>query len=218
MRHTVRSYDKDLQRIQNNIESMAELVIEMLNIVAMSISGGQTKLDQQLDIAYQKINKLDVELEEGAIAMLALRQPMAIDLRHCVAGLKLAVILERVGDLTKNIFDKLLLNETVYDSEIVKLINKMTALNLDRISRCMLSYREADLKMAREVCEQDIEIDNWYAESMILSAKLLPDCGENSEDMIKLIFILKNMERVGDYISKIALLVQFIYTGQRVIE
>jgi phosphate transport system protein len=216
MRHTVRSYDKDLQKIQDNIEDMADLVIEMLNIVALSISGGESNLDQQVELAYKKINKLDIEIEEGAIAMLALRQPMAIDLRHCVAGLKLAVILERAGDLTKNIFDKILLNESVYDAEILKLVNNMTFLNIERISKCMLAYREADLKIAREVCDQDAEIDNWYAESINLIAKLLPDTKEYPEDMIKLIFVLKNMERVGDYISKVALLVQFIYSGQRV--
>lgn len=211
--HTVRSYDNDLSKVKDNIVNMTLLVRDMINIADRSL---QQSHESFVDLAHttdEKINKLDIEIEKKAISILALRQPMAIDLRESIAALKMAVILERMGDLAKHISDRVNNISDDIDHSILKLVHEMASININRIEDVVKSYQESDIAMAKIVFLKDTEIDAIYKILMTQLEELIIASPSRTRTIMKLIFAVKNLERIGDYISKLATLVNYIISG-----
>ncbi|MFM2200798.1 MAG: phosphate transport regulon regulator PhoU, partial [Pseudomonadota bacterium] len=105
--HTVKSYDKDLQSISQTLETMLELVIQSIDMVALMIKTRDENLIETITAHDYKINSLDHLIEKKVTAILALRQPMALDLRYTISSLKVSSNLERSGDQAKSIIRKI---------------------------------------------------------------------------------------------------------------
>ena len=102
-KHIVNSYDQELSLLTEAIVSMGMLVKDLLMLANKSLQNAPDNFCEQATSTDKIINQYDLEIEQQAISILALRQPMAIDLRQAVSALKLAVIMERMGDLAKNV-------------------------------------------------------------------------------------------------------------------
>lgn len=214
--HTVKSYDKDLQKLHTNIIEMIMLVKDMLIIANKSIQKSNEK--SYVEIAYNtdlKINNLDILIENKATTILALRQPMAIDLRESIAALKMAVMLERMGDLAKHITSRVDNISQDIDTYTLNLIDKMSKINIKMIEDLIVSYKNSNLEIAKSVCLMDNQIDEIYSDLMNYLEQQTINSPNKTSSILKTIFAIKNLERIGDYTTKLANLVNYIINGER---
>ena len=213
--HTVASYDQDLLKLKNSIIDMASLVKDLIIIADKSLHKSDENFIEIANATDEKINKFDAEIEQKATSILALRQPMAIDLRESIAALKLAVILERMGDLAKHISARV--GKTIHclgEAKISKL-HKMSQINIYRIDNAINAYKSSDVDLAKEIFFLDLEVDKIYTELMKILEQEVTSDKDVTKATVQMIYAIKNLERIGDYISKVVSLVNYIITGER---
>lgn len=216
--HTVASYDLELANLKSDIIAMANLVKELLHTSNKSIYNFSPELEIQAYDTDQQINSLDNLVETRAISILALRQPMAIDLRKSLAALKMAVILERMGDILKNVTSRGKNSGNDINKESQEMINSIFALNLEMLEKTITSYQTSDYQLANFVFQQDKEIDKIYSK-LIESLKVqLKNNVAITESVVKVLFAAKNLERFGDYTTKLVNLISYIITGKKLSE
>ena len=114
-KHTVKSYDNDLQNISSTIEEMLDLTIISIDMVLDTIKNNLPDSVEKITAHDYKINSLDFLIERKVTAILALRQPMAVDLRYIVSAIKVSSHLERIGDQAKSIIKKIIICTTFFD-------------------------------------------------------------------------------------------------------
>lgn len=214
-KHIVNSYDKELYRLRHSVVSMAELVKELINIATSAVQNqdkSYVKLANSTDL---KINHFDKEIENLAIQVIALRQPMAIDLRQLVAALKLAVILERMGDLSKKISHRVEHLPIKLESELVKLILEMIIKLEYLLTEIIEAYDKLDNNLATKVSKQDHIIDQYYIKIMALVEEAMEAKPHESKHLLNIVLVMRNLERIGDYITKISYIIHYIITGNK---
>lgn len=210
--HTVKSYDKDLLSIQGAIDEMSHLILESIDIVQKSISSDDKNLVEIIKTHDYKINSLDFLIEKKVTAMLALRQPMAVDLRYIVSALKVSSNLERIGDQSKNIIAKLVEAQDI-SKNVEEVLNKMVEISKIMVVQSVKSFNNQDSEIAKFVQEKDDEIDKIYQDLF----KIIDH--ENFtitevQDIVKILFIAKSFERLADHTTNIAEIAQYVITGE----
>jgi len=167
--------------------------------------------DDRLDVAER-------EIERRAIKLIALRQPMADDLRRTVAAMKIANNLERCGDLAKNIAKRtLVIVESDPLTPLTRSIDRMGKLVLQRLTAVLDAYARGDLERALAVWSQDEDVDEHYNSLfrelltyMMADPRTITACAH-------LLFVAKNLERIGDHATNIAEIVHYQVTGEDMI-
>jgi phosphate transport system protein len=213
--HTVDSYDRELNKVIDSILEMGELVKEMVSIADKSLFSSD---DSYIEIAREtdkKINIIEAEVEFKAVDLIALRQPMAIDLRELVAALKIAVIMERMGDLAKNSTRRLDNTELAVNQKHLDSVHKMNKILLEMLNDAMQSYKKHDDEKAAQVFTRDEEVDKIYINLVSSLEKEIKKDPTQVHSIMQLIYALKNFERIGDYITKIVMISHYIITGHR---
>ncbi len=196
---------------------MSELLSEMLDMSAQVFSQNTPTLAENAKLTDRKINKLDEETESLAIEIIALRSPKASDLRETIAALKIAVILERMGDLSKNITRKISKIDIKINKSTLNTINKMTskvAAMLDLITSSLHNEHLQDIEL---IFELENEVDDLYNIARIsLEDQISQNQSQKqTSDLLTIIFAIKNYERIADYITKIAYILKYVITGER---
>ena len=213
--HTVNSYDKELNKLRNSVINMANLVKDLVTIANHAIQDPSKSFVEIADNTDRKINHFDSEVEHLAIHVLALRQPMAIDLRQVISSLKLAVILERMGDLAKKISYRIEYLPIKLDAKLIQLINS-TIKELERLlTDAIHAYENLDLQLAIQVSKQDNLIDDYYCQIMELLESEMATKSTQVKSLLNIVLIARNFERIGDYITKIAFITRYIITGEK---
>lgn len=216
--HIVNSYDNELNRLRNSVVNMAKLVKELIQIGNIAIVDPSKSLVQLADSTDLKINHFDHEVERLAIHIIALRQPMAIDLRQVIASLKLAVILERMGDLAKKISHRIEYIPIKLDTIFMSLIHEMIVKLDSLLDNAISAYENLDDDLATEVSTQDEIIDEYYRNIMDILGKELENKPKDAKHLLNIVLIVRNLERIGDYITKISYITHYIITGDKRIE
>jgi len=214
-KHIVNSYDKDLNELRHSVINMANLVKELISIAEGAIKDPEQSFKQTADDTDLKINFHDDSAEQLAIHVLALRQPMAIDLRQVISALKLAVILERMGDLAKKASHRVEYLPIKIPSIIANLLLKMAQELEYLIGEAIKSYEALDDELAMEIRLKDKLIDDYYSQIMQLLEKAIENNPEQTKSFINLVLVVRNFERIGDYIIKIACITHYIITGEK---
>ncbi|GMG81747.1 phosphate signaling complex protein PhoU [Paralimibaculum aggregatum] len=213
-KHIVTAFDAELQSISTRISEMGGLAEEQLSQALEAIRERDSELAAEVIAADVRLDKLEVDFEEFAIQMLALRQPMANDLREVVAALKIASTLERIGDLAKNISRRATyLNENQpikVSSSIVRMGNQTRLL----VSEVLDAYAARDTALAVSVWTRDVEIDEMYNSIfrelityMMEDQHLIGLCSQ-------LLFVAKNLERIGDHATFISEMIYYVVEGR----
>jgi phosphate transport system protein len=162
----------------------------------------------------EKIDKFESLIEQQVVNLIALRQPMAIDLRETVTALKMSSDLERIGDLAKNISKRsLLLNETLPKKLVDSLIRVSSSVQ-KQLKTTLDSYLERSASMAIDVWEGDEKIDDLTNECMQEVVKYLKETEKNLSDGTHLLFVTKNVERIGDHTTNVAEQIYFLVKGE----
>ncbi len=212
-KHTVKSYDKDLQSISGTLDHLLELLNDSIAMVEDVIKNPQKQLVQQILDHDYKINSLDHLTEKKVTAMLALRQPMAFDLRYIISALKVSSNLERMGDKCKSIIKKIDNLDMEIDKKTKNSLLKMLTIAKDMTSKAVLAFNEHNLKNAKAVLKQDDEIDKIYQDLFSIADGKNFD-QQQVKNIINILFIAKSFERLADHAANIAEMVQYVVSGE----
>ena len=211
--HTVKSYDKDIQSISGTLEHLLDLLNYSIEMVEDVIKNPQKQLVQQILDHDYKINHLDHLTEKKVTLMLALRQPMAFDLRYIISALKVSSNLERMGDKCKSIIKKIAHLETKMDDKTKNALLKMLEIAKKMTRDAVLAFNDHNLEKAEEVLKQDDEIDQIY-ENLFSIVEGESFDQKQVKNIINILFIAKSFERLADHASNIAEMVRYVVSGE----
>lgn len=213
-KHTVKSYDDDLKSISRNLGEMVDLVLESLDMVGLMIKTHDEEIVTKIRPHDYKINSLDILIEKKVTTILALRQPMAVDLRYIVSSLKVASNLERSGDQAKSIIKKIArVGKENFDEDAISSFMLMIELCKKMVQKSIESFNEQDFELAQIVLQSDDEIDNIYKKFFDIKDKE-SFSQRDLKRIINTLFIAKNFERLADHSTNIAEIAQFVVTGE----
>ena len=214
--HIVRSYDEELSDLSQKIAEMGGLAEQQVADSVAALARHDGALAQRIITADQRIDRLQHQVEESAILMIARRQPMAQDLREIMAAIHIANDLERVGDLAKNTAKRVFAVESHFAAQrLVAGVEHIAELSLAQLKNVLDAYAARDLAAARGVWERDDEIDAMYTSLFRELLTYMMEDPRNITFCTHLLFCAKNIERIGDHATNIAETVHYIVTGSQ---
>ena len=213
--HTVKSFDDEIHQLRSLIGQMGGLAEAQTTDAVNALQ--RRDVDAALKVVAKdvEIDALESEAEQLAISMIALRAPLADDLREIVAALKISAMLERIGDYAKNIAKRVPVLTQAAPIGPAVIIPEMARAATSMIRDALDCYVDRDAKLARAVAERDQQVDDLYNS---LFRSLLTYMMENPHHITPathLLFIAKNLERIGDHATNLAEMVFFSVTGQQ---
>ena len=216
--HTLKAFDEDLNQLRRLIIEMgghAERSIReaMRCLVERDVDGAAGVVD-----ADRILDALELETENRAVEVIALRAPMASDLRDVVAALKISAVVERIGDYGKNIAKRVPLLEDVGDIEPMSVLMEMARISTSMVDDVLVAFVERDARAAQDVCRRDQAVDDFYDSVFRTLLTFMMENPQNIGQCAHLLFVAKNLERVGDHATNIAEMVFYAATGERIVE
>jgi phosphate transport system protein len=211
--HTVKAFDEDITRLRGLIAEMGGLAEVALTEAIEALVSGNEDLAQGVIARDRKIDALEAEVDRLAVRVIALRAPMADDLREVIAALKIAGVLERVGDYGKNIAKSALKVENRRKFQPLALIPAMAEIAGEMVHDVMTAFAARDPALAREVVQRDEKVDAFYDS---IFRNLVSHMMENPATITsaaELLFVARNIERIGDHATNVAEMVFYAATG-----
>jgi phosphate transport system protein len=212
--HIVKSFDEDLKRLNNVIAEMGGLAEAQLTRAVESLVRRNTELATQVVQDDKRIDALETEVGQMTVRMLALRQPMAQDLREVVAAIKIASDIERIGDYAKNIAKRAIVLSAHTPLKPVASIPRMSQLALHIIKDVLDAYIEKDAEGARAAWRRDEEVDEMYNSVFREMLTYMMEDPRHIGPCTHLLFIAKNIERIGDHATNVAEIVYYLVHGK----
>jgi len=217
--HIVKAFGDELNQLAAEVTRMGGLAEQQVIDAVDCIARRDVQLAQQVIARDEKLDDLQRDIERKAIRMIALRQPVANDLRRAVAAMKLAHSLERTGDLARNIAKRaLVLAESEPVSPLTRSIERMGRLVVGRMKEVLDAYSTGDLDRALGVWRRDDEVDEHYNSLfrelltyMMGDPRMISACTH-------LLFVGKNLERIGDHATNVAEIIHYELTGEEMID
>ena len=216
-KHTVSSYDWELKRLNSTVTEMGYLAIEQIEGCIDTMSTRDKKKAQQILADDQKIDDLEHEVASMSVRLLALRQPMAVDLRNIVASLKISSDIERIADYASNIAERSpLLSSSKPIQLLAPSIIEMGDLVSKMFKNIIEAYAKQDALKAMQIWKSDVKVDKVYSKIMknIISSMVKNQKSINSHT--NLLFMAKTLERLGDHSTNIAEDIYFLVNGKPV--
>jgi phosphate transport system protein len=215
-RHTSSHYEIELQEIKNGLIYIGALTEKAIQNAMKSLSERDSEMAHKVIKDDDEIDKLDTEMEERCIRILALRQPTAIDLRFITTAIKVTGHLERIGDMAVNIAEKAIqLNEEPKLKPYIDL-PRMADLVVEMINNSLDSFIRYDLNIAEKVRQTEQITDDLNEQ---IFRELLTFMMEDSKCIHRALLIMhvsKNLERIADHAKGIADMVTYMVTGENV--
>jgi len=211
--HTVRAFTEQLEGLATAVAQMGGLAEAQLADAVESIARRDVGLAESAIAGDVRIDELQQTVEDKALKLLALRQPMAVDLRETLAAIKMASELERIGDLAKNIAKRALVLNREPPIRLTQSLARMGRASLSQLKAVLDAYSDRDAGGAETVWKNDGEIDEIYNS---LFRELLTYMMEDPRTIglcTHLLFVAKNIERAGDHATNIAETVYHMVTG-----
>ena len=211
--HTVKAFDEDIIRLRGLIAEMGGLAEVSLSEAMEALVKGNTDLVQGVIARDKRIDALEAEVDKLAVRVIALRAPMAVDLREVIAALKIAGVIERIGDYSKNIAKASAKIEGRKKFEPLTLLPAMADIARGMVHDVLTAYAARDAALAAEVVVRDDKVDAFYDS---IFRNLLSHMMENPATIssaAQLLFVARNIERIGDHATNVAEMVYYAATG-----
>jgi phosphate transport system protein len=203
--HFLKSYEEELALLDKRIAHMGGLAEHLLGQAFDALERRDPQLAGAVVRADKAIDRLQVEIEEQAISMIARRQPVADDLRHMVAALRITGELERIGDLAKNIAKRALaIAQETYPKPLMSGLRHMAERALRQLKQVLDAYAEHNSELALNVWRADEQIDAMYNSVFRELLTYMMEDPRNIGLCTHLLFGAKNLERIGDHTTNIA--------------
>lgn len=201
----MRHIDTQIMALRQEFITMGLEVLEAVKKTVTAFEEGNEKLAQEVIDHDEVINGKETHLEKKSAQVIALQQPVTMDLREIISILKASADLERLADHAVNISETVLdLNLHGRNEQIDELLTKMGENVAKMLQDILDAYTEVDDGHAVEIAERDATNDEIYSKVNTLSVKLLQTSPENTVEGIDYLKIANRLERIGDYITNIA--------------
>ncbi len=211
--HTVKAFDEDITRLRGLIAEMGGLAEVAIGEAMEALIKGADSVAAQVVARDKQIDALEQEVDRLAIRIIALRAPMADDLREVIAALKIAGIIERIGDYAKNIAKRTGKIEGRARFEPLTLIPAMADIASEMVHDVLTAYAARDPAMAVAVVERDAQVDAFYDSIFRNLVSFMVENPSTITTAAQLLFVARNLERIGDHATNVAEMVYFAATG-----
>jgi phosphate transport system protein len=212
--HLVKSYDQELKRLRNLLTEMGGIVESQVALAADAIMTLDPAAATRVVEEDPKVDALEREVEQFVIRMLALRQPMAGDLRQIVASLKITGELERIGDYAANVAKRTIVLAQYSMPYSLGGLGHMARLVQEHLKTIIDAIGESDAGKAIEVWRSDQVVDDMYNAIFRELITYMMEDPRNITPCTHLLFIAKNLERIGDHETNIAEMVHYAVKGE----
>lgn len=213
--HISKAFDEELRQLDNRLAEMGGMVEAQLAGAVEALRRGNTELAEQVVARDRDIDALDIEIDLFSVRLVALRQPVAADLRTIFAAIRISSDLERIGDMAKNIAKR-----THAVSRFPPLATTASIASMARVVQTMIkqvldAWTARDTEAAADVFARDTEVDQHYASLFRELLTYMMEDPRNIGPCTHLLFVAKNLERVGDHTTNIAEQIGYAVLGTR---
>jgi phosphate transport system protein len=211
--HTVKAFDNEITQLRGLIAEMGGLAETSIARAIEALIRHDEDLGQRVVADDAKLDALEAEVDQLAVRIIALRAPMADDLRDVIAALKISGVVERIGDYAKNIAKRVGEIERQKNFEPLTLIPAMAEIAQGMVRDVLNAFAARDQHMAINVIERDEKLDNFYDS---IFRNLVAHMMENPATIssaAQLLFVARNLERIGDHATNVAEMVYYAETG-----
>jgi phosphate transport system protein len=212
--HTIKAFDQDIERLRALISQMGGLAEHAIDEAMRCLIQRDVDGAERVVLEDQKLDALEIETERRAVQLIALRAPMAGDLRDVVAALKISGVVERIGDYAKNIARRVPQLENGGKIEPISLLPEMARIAAEMVHNVLDAFVERDAEAAVRVCQRDAAVDDFYDSIFRALLTHMMENPHNIGQATHLLFVAKNLERVGDHATNIAEMVYYAATGE----
>jgi phosphate transport system protein len=213
--HISSSYDKELESLRSSIAEMGGIAEKQLADAVQALVRRDTVLAQSVIAMDTRMDALQRDIEERAILTIARRQPLAIDLREVVAAIRISGDLERIGDMAKNCAKRVLAIADGFQAQkIVVGVQNIADLVMEQLKDVLDAYAQHDLERALDVWQRDGHIDALYTSLFRELLTYMMEDPRNISFCAHLLFVAKNVERIGDHSTNIAETINYLITGR----
>jgi phosphate transport system protein len=206
-------FQQKLDELKERLLVMAGLVEQAIQRATEAYSSRDMDLCELVTLSEPAINRMEHEIDQLALDLLAMEQPMAVDLRFILAVIRINADLERVGDQAVNIANRCKDLSALSTQELPVDIPKLAQLSTAMIRKALQSFIEADTEMAESVLLLDDQVDELNRDAFKTLGALIQQHPERTPEALNALVISRNLERVGDHATNIAEDVIFWVSG-----
>ncbi|CQR46851.1 hypothetical protein BN1058_01128 [Paraliobacillus sp. PM-2] len=207
-------FELELEEVKNKVILLAQKAKKQLNDSVTALYQADIKAAEEVIDADKELDKIDLDINETSILLIARQQPVASDLRKLIVAIRTASDLERMADNAKNIARSTLHLGEKHDLTIHPALDEMREVAIRMIDLAIESYREADISLAKKLSELDDLIDGMYANVL---KELLEETATNPQKIqliMQMAFSGRYIERFGDHLTNIAENIMYLVKGQ----
>jgi phosphate transport system protein len=216
MSKTERPFDEELKDLKEKLLEMASRAEEQIGRAVRSLKDRQQSMACEVLDKEESINRLDIEIDDMVMRLLALRQPMATDLRFITSAMKIGSDLERIGDLAVNIAERTL--ELLKYPQLKPLIDipRMAELAQEMVRDALNAFIARDAELARNVCERDDQVDKLNGQIFRELLTFMMEDPSTIPRAVDLILIGRHLERIADHATNIGEDVIYMVKGKTI--
>lgn len=211
--HTLKAFDDDIDRLRGLIAEMGGRAETALAEAMTALVQQDLKKARQVVENDQKIDALESEIDKLVVQTIALRAPMADDLREVIAALKIAGVVERIGDYAKNIAKRTPMIGDHRTVEPLSLLPSMAQVAGEMVTDALNAFAARNAMLAEAVIARDQVVDSFYNSIFRTLVTYMVENPKTISECAHLLFIAKNIERIGDHATNVAEMVYFAATG-----
>jgi len=212
--HTVKSFDEELAKLRDMLVRMGGLAESQIALATTATVKRDAALAGRVVEADPQIDALDRDIAQHVVRMLALRQPVASDLRFIVAAMRIASALERVGDYAANVAKRAIVLSQMPPSISLGPLERMSRMVQEMMKDTLDAFAADDAAKAMAVWRRDEAVDEMYSALFRTMLTYMMEDPRNITPCTHLLFIAKNLERIGDHATNIAETIHFAVIGQ----
>jgi phosphate transport system protein len=216
MSRAERPFDEELKDLKEKLLEMASRAEEQIGLAVRSLKDREQAMACEVLDKEAAINRLDIEIDEMTMRMLALRQPMAADLRFITVAMKISSDLERIGDLAVNIAERTL--EILKYPQLKPLIDipRMAEMAQAMVRDALNAFISGDADLARNVCQRDDEVDQLNHQIFRELLTYMMEDPETITRAVDLILVGRHLERIADHATNIGEDVIYMVKGRTI--
>jgi phosphate transport system protein len=213
--HTIKAFDDEIDRLRGLIAEMGGRAEAAIENAMLALQRHDKILAAEVVADDRRIDAIEAEVEKLVVEVIALRAPMANDLRDVIAALKIVSVVERIGDYAKNIAKRVPLVATnSRTAEPISLLPSMGQVAGEMVHDVLNAYAARDADLALAVVERDTVVDDFYNSVFRTLVTYMVENPKTISECAHLLFIAKNIERIGDHATNVAEMVYYAATGK----
>ena len=216
--HTVKAFDDEIVELRGLIAEMGGRAEAAIDSAMQALVRQDTDSAAAIVVEDKMIDALEAQIERLAVQIIALRAPMADDLREVVAALKIATVIERIGDYAKNIAKRVPLIGGRHKIEALSILPAMSDLAVEMVHDALDAFAARDWRASIEVCDRDRKVDDFYNSIFRTLVTFMMENPATISQATHLLFVAKNLERIGDHATNVAEMVYYAAKGSYMAE